>query len=82
MFFDEAVLIAIIVGLGEVAKGLGLSDKYVPILSLFLGLVGGILFLFPGDLSSGIIMGLIMGLSAVGLYSGSKNVIEAVNKED
>ncbi|MBT9168603.1 MAG: hypothetical protein DDT19_01950 [Syntrophomonadaceae bacterium] len=44
-----------------------------PIISLVLGICGGLLTI--GFTKDAIIAGLIMGLSASGLYSGCKNII-------
>lgn len=86
MFVDEAILIAVIVGISQLAKELGVKDKFIPILAILLGIIGGTLYLYTGDIKSGVMSGIIMGLSSVGLYSGSKNIIELTfnskNKED
>ena len=76
MFVDEAILIAVIVGLSQLAKELGVKDKFIPILAILLGIAGGTLYLYTGDIKSGVMSGIIMGLSSVGLYSGSKNIFE------
>jgi uncharacterized membrane protein YGL010W len=68
-----AVFIAVIVGLVELfKKSLGLPVRYAPLLSVLLGLPVGILYLNV-DLKTGIVYGLIIGLSACGLYSGVKS---------
>lgn len=76
MFVDEVILIAVIVGLSQLAKELGVKDKFIPILAILLGIIGGTLYLYTGDIKSGVMSGIIMGLSSVGLYSGGKNIIE------
>lgn len=76
MFVDEAILIAVIVGISQLAKELGVKDKFIPILAILLGIIGGTLYLYTGDIKSGVMSGIIMGLSSVGLYSGGKNIIE------
>lgn len=74
------VLVPTILGLVEVSKRVGLPDKWSPILSVILGLFAGILLLFPEDIRQGIVVGLALGLSATGLYSGAKNINEEVRK--
>lgn len=76
MEYTDVLLIAVIIGLVELLKMLKLPHKLLPVASLAFGLVGGIFYLFPGDLKAGILMGIIMGLSASGLYSGTKNTLE------
>lgn len=74
MEYTDVLLIGVIIALVELFKQLGLPHKTLPILSLVFGLVGGIFYLFPHDIKAGILMGLIMGLSASGLYSGAKTM--------
>ena len=71
----DVALIALIVGLVEILKTAGLPKRWLPSASVLFGLAGGIFYVSPGDLKSGIIIGLILGLSASGLYSGSKNIV-------
>lgn len=77
--FYQFVIIPIIIGIVEVVKRAGLPIKFSPLVSLALGLFFGFVFLdtFPESL----IIGLIIGLSATGLYSGSKNLSEALRKK-
>lgn len=67
-----AVFIAVIIAVVELLKrSLDLPTKMAPLVSALLGLPVGILYLNV-DLKTGIIYGLIIGLSAGGLYSGVK----------
>ena len=72
--FDDAALVGLIMALVEAAKRTGLPAKYAPLLSLALGIAAGVFIMSPGDVIQGIWSGIAMGLSAVGLYSGVKNV--------
>lgn len=76
MEYTDVVLIAVIVGLVELLKWLGAPKKVLPVAALALGLLGGLFYIYPGDIKAGILIGIIMGLSASGLYSGTKNIIE------
>lgn len=69
-------LIGLIVGLVEVLKRAGLPKRFLPLSSLIFGVAAGIFYINPEDLRAGIIVGLMMGLSASGLYSGTKNTFE------
>ena len=69
------LLIGVIVGLVELVKYLGVPKKVLPVVTLVLGVIGGIFYLFPGDLKAGLLMGVIIGLAASGFYSSGKTVI-------
>lgn len=66
---------AIIIGLMEVAKKLGLATKYVPVASVVLGMLAGCIY-GTGDIKANILVGLAIGLSSCGLYSGTKATLE------
>ena len=72
--FFSLIIIPIILGVVEVVKRAGFPVKYSPLISLVLGLIFGVIFI--DTLKEGIIVGLMAGLSATGLYSGSKNIRE------
>lgn len=71
--------VSLIMGLAELAKKLGLISKLVPVLDLVLGLLSGILVygvVLQYGILQGALLGVAMGLSACGLFSGVKNVAE------
>ncbi len=76
MEYAGIAIIPLLIGLLEVFKILGLKAKYVPIFSVVLGIGSGIALFADGDLATGIVKGIFIGLSAVGLYSGTKNTFE------
>lgn len=77
---DEAVMVAVLVGVLEVVKKTGFNPKFIPVLSLFLG--AGIGIIYSGfELKEGILSGIVIGLSAVGLYSGGTNVYEGIKNK-
>lgn len=67
-------LIPVVIGIVEVVKRVGLKAKYAPILSLVVGI--GLAALIGGGWSEVILGGVIVGLSASGLYSGTKAAIQ------
>lgn len=70
------LLVPILMGLLEVIKRTETLDKkFIPAASVLLGVLIGIVFT-GFDIKEGIITGLFIGLSAVGLFSGTKNTIE------
>lgn len=68
---EISVIIAVVVGLSQIAKTIGLQTKYVPLLNLTLGIVRGVLFL-GGDIKTNVFQGIIIGLSASGLFDHTK----------
>ncbi|WP_205948547.1 hypothetical protein [Pueribacillus theae] len=77
--YDVAV-IPLILGLVELFKRGGLPAKYSPFVAVFFGLAFGVVYL-DATLKEGIIVGLMVGLSASGLYSCTKNMIEKKSDE-
>ena len=77
--FTPAAQVALIIALAELIKGLGLDHKYIPLVDVALGLICGIMSytVYQGfQPVEGIVIGLAMGLSACGLFSGIKNIIK------
>ena len=73
--FDDAAYVGLVMALVQLAKESGLPARFAPLLALALGIVAGVFFVSPGNLLQGILSGIGMGLSAVGLHSGVKNVV-------
>ncbi|MFS1511904.1 hypothetical protein VQL36_05630 [Chengkuizengella sp. SCS-71B] len=73
--YDFAV-VPIIVALVHLAKQLGLGAKLLPVFSLILGVATGIFYVAPGDPKKAILVGIVMGLAASGLWSGAKNIVQ------
>lgn len=74
-----AVQVALIIGIAEVMKKVGFVVKYIPLLDLALGIISGVCvygLMMNLGIPTGIIIGIAMGLSACGLFSGIKNVKE------
>lgn len=72
------VQVALIIGLAEIIKGFGLEKRWIPLVDLGLGLASGIFVygIAQGQgILNGIVLGIALGLSACGLFSGFKNVI-------
>lgn len=72
----DFALIALIVALVELLKEVGLPKKWLPIVTLLFGIAAGVFYVHPVDLKGGVMVGLVLGLSASGLYSASKHVID------
>ncbi len=82
--YGGVVVVPIIVGLVEVGKRLGLGSAYAAPVAVGLGLLvtpmgRGAAANLPGGsaLADAVLRGLALGLSAAGLYSGTKRVLSA-----
>lgn len=73
-------MISVITGLVELLKTIGMSKKFAPLASLVIGLAAGILYT-TGTLPEQILYGIVLGLSACGLYSGVKNTAEELQNK-
>lgn len=49
-------------------------------MSIIFGVLLGMIYAGPTDLKRGIIMGIMLGLSASGLYSGTRSVHETIKQ--
>jgi hypothetical protein len=71
----DVALIPLVIAIVEIFSRAGVPSKYLPIFSIVLGLLLGVFYVAPGNLSQAIISGVVIGLSAVGTYSGVKNTV-------
>jgi len=69
----DIAIVPLIIALVEVFKRFGMPKQTLPPLAIIFGVVAGIVYIAPDDLPQAILVGLVMGLSAVGLFSGVKN---------
>ena len=70
------------IALIEFFKMLGFNKKVSGLLGIVTGLIFGTVFLCPGNLKEGIVIGLAIGLASTGLYSTSKNTIEYLTEKE
>ncbi len=70
-----STLTALVVGLTEASKALGVSSRYAPLVSITLGVLGTIGVTFFEPTAQVVLMGLAIGLSASGLYDFSKKTV-------
>lgn len=78
------LLLPIIVGLVQIVKQLNIPNKYMPLISIGIAEAISLLFVMNGDADyrKAILIGLQMGLAAVGLHSGIKNLVPLKKKKD
>src|SRR5690606_25195101 len=74
----DVPIIPLLVATVELATKLGLPDKLAAVLSAFLGVVIGLVYVAPENPPKAILVGLSIGLAASGLYSGVKNTAEGI----
>ncbi|MDD3704872.1 MAG: hypothetical protein PHC45_02225 [Clostridiaceae bacterium] len=79
MNINESIVVPVIISLIQIAKGLGLPKKFSALAALVIGVIFGVFFLEPRCIKMGIFKGIVYGLSASGLYSGTKNTFEQIN---
>ena len=78
---NTVAMVPLILALVQVAKMLNLPNKWAPILSIGIGIVLSFLFAHENpDLTDNILAGIIYGLSASGLYSGTKTMAHSESR--
>lgn len=71
---DFALLVAIVMGLSQMAK-MYVQSKFVPLIALIIGVGMSYVFADFGITSAVIINGIVAALSAMGLFSGTKATV-------
>ncbi len=82
--FTPIAQVALIMALAELVKRVGLDKRFIPLVDLALGILSGVVIytIYKGmHPIEGVLIGIALGLSACGLFSGVKNVTEKI-KED
>ena len=74
--FNGTIIIPLIMAMVQLLKGLGMPKKFGALASLIIGAILGVFYIDGNGFKEGLLMGIIYGLSASGLYSGTKNTIE------
>ncbi|KAB2329595.1 holin [Cytobacillus depressus] len=73
--FENTIIIAVVLALTELIKRLGfMSAKYLPAASVLFGLLAGLFYVDVVSMQEKIMFGLMIGLSAAGLFDQSKIV--------
>lgn len=73
---ESVAIIAVITALTEIIKNLGVPSTFAPVVAIFLGVTAALAF--GGVSPETVFAGIVYGLSAMGLYSGSKTTIKAI----
>lgn len=80
VMIEITAMIGVVVGISQIAKTTGLQTKYIPVFNLTLGITLGVLFLSQ-DTKMNIFQGIIIGLSASGLFDHTKIMKKDDNKQ-
>lgn len=76
----DVVVVAVIIGLVQLVKQLAwIHEKYMPLLSVVLGIIAGVIY-FEGEITVRIMFGIVLGLSAAGLFDQTKIVTKGEDK--
>lgn len=83
--FTPVAQVALIMAIAELVKRMGLDSRYIPLVDLGLGVLSGIVVytIYTGmQPIEGIVLGIALGLSACGLFSGVKNVANVIKEDE
>ncbi|SFH22825.1 hypothetical protein SAMN05660649_04357 [Desulfotomaculum arcticum] len=69
--YEAAFVVAVIMALTQFVKGY-IPGKYAPLVTLVLGIVAGIVYLPAANIQEGIMNGVIIALSANGMFDVTK----------
>jgi len=72
------VFIGLIVVINEIIKPFGLNPKWLPVIDLVLGAIGGYFFAGGATIAANVVSGIIASLTANGVYSAVKNTSQAI----
>lgn len=77
--------VGLIMAIAELVKRLGLDKRFIPLVDLALGILSGVIIytVYMGrNPIEGVVLGIALGLSACGLFSGVKNVAEKIKGDE
>ncbi|NLY38780.1 MAG: hypothetical protein GX044_05715 [Firmicutes bacterium] len=73
-------LVPVLVALTELLKRTGLPTRLVPASAMLMAYFFAFYYLAPGEPKKALLYGTVLGLSAIGLFSGAKNTL-AIRKK-
>ncbi len=71
--FEAGMVVTVIIALGQLVKQY-VNGKYIPIITLALGILGGFFFMAHGSTQEAIMNGIVVALSANGLFDVTKTM--------
>jgi len=72
---EVGIIVAVIIGLIQAIKAIGLPSQFAPIISIMLGVIASYFVGEPGAIGVVVFNGVMYGLMASGLYSGVKATV-------
>lgn len=79
--YEMGIVAAVIIALGEFSK-LYVDAKYIPLISLVLGVVAGIVYIPHEAIADGVFSGIITGLAACKMYDLGKPMVKTGNSNE
>ena len=76
MMFEAGMVVTVIIALGQLFKQY-INGKYIPIITLALGILSGFFFIAHGTTQEAIMNGIVAALSANGLFDVTKSIHSA-----
>ena len=80
MGFSDVAFVPLITGLVHMVSLLGIQKRFLPVFAIVFGICIS-LFLTTGNWKEDMAVGICLGLSSIGFYSGSKNVLTTKKEE-
>lgn len=71
----DIALIPLIMAVVQTFKLAGVPSRWNPLLALALGMAAAFVYVAPGDPKQAVLAGLVIGLTAIGAWSGAKNTV-------
>ena len=74
------VIVPAVIGLVQVAKDIGLPSRFAPAAAVGFGILAGLAQIYASRWAwiQAIVVGIALGLSAVGLYAGTTTAVSAL----
>ncbi|TKD71031.1 hypothetical protein [Pseudalkalibacillus hwajinpoensis] len=79
---DGIALLPVIIGVVQLFKIMGFPTRFLPVLSIVIGIVLSYIYVDPEDFKKAFLIGLWLGLSATGMHSGFKNTMIGVSNKE
>ena len=78
---ETSIGLAVVIALAELIKRMGFNTKYIPLVNLVLGVLFSAVY-SGFDFKAAIFNGIVIGLTASGMYSGVKNVAQGIKSDE
>lgn len=82
VFTRASIFVPVLVGLAKAAQMIILPKKWTPVWNIVIGIAISIIYVYPQDFKTAIVVGIMLGLTASGLYSGVRSTAQAILKQE